>query len=48
MEVDDDRNVRLTLEPEAEGEPGLDRSLLPGEARTLAAVLIHFADEAVR
>lgn len=45
--VDDDVDgflVGLTFEGEGD-DPNVDRTLTPGEARAIAAALVHFADE---
>lgn len=43
-----DGDVVLDFEPEAAGETSAYRSLTPAEARALAAMLLHFADEVER
>lgn len=49
VELTDDGDVRLWLEPtigETLDDRDVDRSLIPNEARELAAMLEHYADRA--
>jgi hypothetical protein len=51
VELDDDNAVRLSIEAgpgETFDDRDLDRSLTPAEARALAAMLWHQADQAER
>lgn len=47
VEGNDEHGVYLTVDPEDEC-PAETRTLTPGEARALAAVLVHYAAEAER
>lgn len=42
------RDIYLDFEPETADDTQVHRTLIPDEARALAAILVHFADEAER
>jgi hypothetical protein len=49
VELDDEqRLVEMGIESETDTEPPLDRYLSPAEARALAAMLVHYAENAER